>query len=238
MGRIVVNFEPGKASAAARPKRRRWPKLLAAFALFVVVAVILAAVGIFFWWRHYQSTPVYSLALMLDAAHRNDTAELAKRIDDDEIAKNMISTINQKAAARYGLAMNATTQQQIDRATSSALPRLKQTIHDELTREIESLMADSQPRPFIYLLLTVTPLVKITTEGDVATAAASAAVSKHPFELTMRRDTDRWKVVGINDDALVQRVVDSMMKDLPPIGPVDSNNPLLKNLGKPRKKHR
>jgi hypothetical protein len=235
VGRIVVNFEPGQ-SPAARPKRRRWPKVLALLAIFIVAIIGLLAVGGFFWWRHYQSTPAYSLTLLVDAAQRNDTGELTKRIDDDEIAKNMIATVSQKAVTRYGVAMSPATQQQIDKVMSSALPRLKQTIHDEVSNEIKSFAAGSEPKPFPLLLITVPSLVKITTEGD--TAKASASVSNRPIELTLRRDADRWKVVAFNDDALVQRVVDSMMKELPPIGAFDSNNPLFKNPGKSRKKQR
>jgi hypothetical protein len=54
----------------------------------------------------------------------------------------------------------------------------------------------------------------------------------------MRRDSDRWKLIDFNSDAVVQRVVDSVMKDLPPIGGFDSDNPLLKNLGRSRKRRR
>jgi hypothetical protein len=80
----------------------------------------------------------------------------------------------------------------------------------------------------------VPSLVTITTEGDIAKAAS--AVAQKTFELTMRRDADRWKVTSFNDEAVVQRVVDSVMKELPAIGSVDSVDPMLKNLGKPRKK--
>ena len=54
----------------------------------------------------------------------------------------------------------------------------------------------------------------------------------------MRRDADRWKVTGYNDDVVVQRIVDSVMKDLPPVGALDSTNPLFKIPGKPRKRRR
>jgi hypothetical protein len=44
----------------------------------------------------------------------------------------------------------------------------------------------------------------------------------------MRRDADRWKVIDIKNDAIVQRLVDSVMKELPAIGNLDANSPLLK----------
>ena len=233
--RIVINLEPGPGSKPqARRKSRRWLRVLGLLALVLVVIIGLAAVGGFFWWRHYQSTPAYSLTLLVDAAQRGDVEELAKRIDDEEIARNMAGAVSKKASSRYGLAISPATQQKIDQALPALMPRLKQTIHDEVAKEVKNLASATEPKPFILLLLTVPSLLKITTEGDVAKAAS--AVTQKSFELTMRRDADRWKVTSFNDDAVVQRVVDSVMKELPAIGSVDSVDPLLKNLGKPRKK--
>jgi len=193
----------------------------------VVLVVILAAiVGGFFGWRYYQSTPAYTLTLMIDAAQRNDLAEVQKRIDDDEIAKNMLASVSQKAAGRYGFALTSSIQQRIDTVIPNLLPGLKQTIHDEVVKEIKEFASKSEPRPFIFLVVTVPSLVKVTKDGD--TAKATAALNDRMIELTMRRDADRWKVIDFKDDVVVQRVVDSVMKDLPPIGSIDANSPLLK----------
>jgi len=193
----------------------------------VVLVVILAAiVGGFFGWRYYQSTPAYTLTLMIDAAQRNDLAEFQKRIDDDEIAKNMLASVSQKAAGRYGFAFTSSIQQRIDTVMPNLLPGLKQTIHDEVVKEIKEFASKSEPRPFIFLVVTVPSLVKVTKDGD--TAKATAALNDRMIELTMRRDADRWKVIDFKDDVVVQRVVDSVMKDLPPIGSIDANSPLLK----------
>jgi hypothetical protein len=234
--RIVINLEPGAGNKPPVRRKSRWPRVLALLALVLVVVIGLAAVGGFFWWRHYQSTPAYSLALLVDAAQRGDAEELAKRIDDEEIARNMAAAVSKRASSRYGLAISSATQQKIDQAMPALLPRLKQTVHDEVAKEVKNFASGSEPKPFILLLLSVPSLVKITTEGDVAKAAS--AMAQNPFELTMRRDADRWKVTAFNNDAVVQRVVDSVMKELPAIGSVDSVDPLLKNLGKPRKKRR
>ena len=235
--RIVINFDPGKEPAAARPKRRRrWPKVLAVLAICFLVFIAAIAIAGYFSWRRFQASPEYSLTLLVDAAQHNRTDELSKLIDEDEIARNMIGDVSQKAAARYGVAITPAAQQQIDKVTSSALPRIKQTVHDELANQLKSFTGGTEPKPFVVLLLTVPSLVKFTTEGD--TAKASATVSGRPIEFTLRRDGERWKVVAFNDEALVQRVVDSLMKELPPIAAFDSDNPLFKNPGKPRKKRR
>ena len=236
MGRIVVNFEPGQGPAARRPKGRRWLRVLGILALIFVVIIVVIGVAGFFSWRRFQSSPGYSIALLIDAAQHNDQEQLAKLIDEDEIAKNMLANVSQKAIARYGGAINANTQQQIDQLMPTMLPRVKQTIHDELTNEIKSFAASSEPKPFIVLLASVSSLVKITTEGD--TAKATASMNNRNLDLTLHRNADRWKVVGFNDDAVVQRIVDNVMKDLPAIGGFDSNSPLFKNPGRSRKRNR
>lgn len=227
--RIVIDLDAPQGGPAARArvgKRGRWRRILALFMGVVLVVILAAIVGGFFGWRYYQSTPAYTLTLMIDAAQRNDLAEFQKRIDDDEIAKNMLASVSQKAAGRYGFALTSSIQQRIDTVMPNLLPGLKQTIHDEVVKEIKEFASKSEPRPFIFLVVTVPSLMKVTKDGD--TAKATAALKDRTIELTMRRDADRWKVIDFKDDVVVQRVVDSVMKDLPPIGSIDANSPLLK----------
>jgi uncharacterized membrane protein len=230
--RIVINVDgPPSQTTVKRPrtsggKPRRWLRVLGILFVLVVFVVVAAAVGGYFYWRHYQTTPAYTLALLIDAAQRNDAAEFEKRLNDDEIAKNMIAIVSQKAASRYGLAMNSSVQSQIDKVMPSLLPQLKQTIHEEVVRQIKEFAAKSQPQPFILLVIGVPRLVTVTTEGD--TANVKAPLSDRTIELTMQRDADRWKVTDFKDDVVVQRVVDNVMKELPAIGSIDSNSPLFK----------
>lgn len=233
--RIVIDLDAREGTHAgqgrtAGAKRRRWPRVLAILFGLFVVCIVVALIGGFLWWRNYQSTPAYTLTLMVDAAQRNDLVEFQKQIDDEEIAKNMVASISQKAAGRYGLALTGPVQQQIDTVMPSLLPRIKQTINEEVGREIKEFAAASEPRSFIVLLFTVPPLIKVTTEGDVA--KATAAIRERTIELTMKRNADRWKVTDFKDDVVVQRIVDSVMKELPAIGTIDQKSPLLR-LGKP-----
>lgn len=234
MGRIVVNIEPGKAPARQQP--RRWARILALVAVVVLVVIVLAFAGLFFWWRSYQQSPTYSLALLVHAAQRGDTQELAKLMDDEELSRNMVGRVSQKTSERYGLAMTTNVKQQLDRVVSTSAPALKQTIHNEVANEIKELGGDSEPKPFPLLLMMIRSRITVTTEGDIAKAAANAG--SRTFEMMMRRDNDHWKVIGFNDERVVQRVVDNVMKDLPAIGTIDADNPLFKNPGKPRKRRR
>jgi hypothetical protein len=230
--RIVINLEDQNVRSAQRsalaPQRRRiWPKVLAAFVVLVLVVVAVAAIGGFLWWRNYQTTPAYSVALIIDAAQRDDMAAFQERIDDDAIAKNMIATVSKKASDRYGVALNAGLQKQIDSLIPTFVPRLKETIHQEVAKEIKEFASKSEPKPFIVVALAVPQLMTITNDADNATVAA--AINDRQVELKLRRDNDRWTVTEFNDDVLIQRVVDSVMKELPAIGGLDLKLPPLFN---------
>jgi hypothetical protein len=226
--RIVINLDEAK-SAGGKPvakKRRRWPRVLGILALLVVIGVVAAGVGGFLLWRHYQSTPTYTIALILDAAQRNDVAEFQTHINDEEITKNMTASVSQKAAARYGYALTSSIQQQIDSAMPALMPRVKQAINDELLKSMQAFAAAPEKRSFITLLGAVRSLMTITEEGD--SAKATATMGGYNIEMTMRRDAAGWKVIDVKDDVIVQRIVDGVMKELPAIGNIDANSPLLK----------
>lgn len=238
--RIVINLDTpaGGSVPRGRGKPRRWLRVLGLLAGLVFVILAIAAAGAFFWWRHYQSTPAYTLTLIIDAAQRNDVAEVQKRIDADKVTENLVAEVSEKATARYGMSLTSTIKEQINVMMPTLLPRFKQTISDEIVKEIKQFSATSEPQPFIYLLVTVPSLMKVTTEGDVAKATAS--INERPIELTMRRDADRWKVTGFKDDVVVQRVVDNVIKELPAIGSLDPGSlfPKKTSRGKRPRKNR
>jgi len=235
--KIVINLD-GPTTEGAKPvrKRGRWTRVLAILALVVLIVVIVAAVGGFLAVRRYQSTPTYALALIFDAAQRNDTAEFQKRVNDEEIAKNMTASVSQKAAARYGYALNSSIQQQIDSAMPSLLPQVKQTVQDEFFKAMKAFAAAPEQRSFISILGAVQSLMTVTTEGD--SAKATGKMAGHDTELAMRRDADGWKVIDVKDEVIMQRIVDSVMKELPAIGNIDANSPLLLKKSQPRRSRR
>ena len=236
--RIVINLDgpAGEATQRSRTggnKRRRWPRVLGILALLVLLFVVAAAVGGYFLVRRYQSSPTYALALMFDAAQRNDTAEFDKRIAGEEIAKNMTAAVSQKAASRYGGSLNSSVQQKIDSTMSSLLPRVKQTVHDEFLNALKA--AEPEQRSFISIVGAVQSLMTVTTNGD--SAKATGKMAGHDIELGMRRDADGWKVIDVKDEVIVQRVVDSVMKELPAIGGTATEFPFMKK-AKPKRSRR
>jgi hypothetical protein len=237
--RIVINLDQpssGQPRSSFSPPRlpkqrgRRWPKVLAMLAAFCILIVLAAVAGAYFWWRSYQASPAYSVALMIDAAQRNDMPAVESRLDDEAIAQNMVATVREKASSRYGVSLSDSLQRRIDGLLPALLPQMKGTIHSELAKEIKEFSSKAESKPFVLVALGVSSLVTISTEGD--TARVVAPLPDRVIEVSMRRDGNRWKVIDFKDDVLVQRIVDGLMKDLPAIGGLDLRIPLTGNQGR------
>ena len=215
--RLVIPFDQQKGSmgsrTAPRRKKSRWPTVLAILVFMLVAVVVLIGVGTFFWWRHYQTTPAYSLALLVDAGQRNDLAEIDQLVDMDKIISNLSAMASEKAAARYGPTLNAIMRQRVSAIVTVLLPRLKQNLRAELATRMREIQPEQ--KPFMVLALSLPYLVNISTDGD--NARITATVQDRPVELTMQRSDERWKVSAIKDERLTQRLVDDLIKDLPAI---------------------
>jgi hypothetical protein len=229
------NLSGHQSYGASQRRPRRWLKILAVLAAICVFIVLVVAAAAFFWWRNYQTTPAYSLALIVDAAQRDDIAAFRERLDDEQIAQNLVTSVREKATSRYGIALTEPLKQRIDILVLALLPQLKDRIHTEVAKEVKEFSGRAQSKPFVVIALAISSLVTITTEGD--NARAIAPIPDRTIEVAMVRDGDRWKIVDFKDDVLVQRVVDGMMKDLPAIGGLDLKIPLLK-VPKSRRRNR
>lgn len=191
---------------------------MAALGAVIVVAAVLAAAGGFLWWRHYRTTPAYSLALLVDAVQRNDVAVVNEIVDIDKVVDGLEADVTQKSVGRYGGRLSSQQRRRVEGLVPGLLPGVKQTVRDSLTKRLQEISEESEPKPFIILAIGLPYLVKITADGDIARAVAP--VQNREIDLTLHRNGERWKVVAVKDDTLVPRIVDDMIKNFPAIGPL------------------
>src|SRR5947209_15175502 len=99
--RIVINLGQAQQQGGARRgvagESRgglRWILLL--IAMLLIMFVVGVAGGGYLWWHHYQSSPAYSLALLVDASQRNDTAAVDGLLDTDKVTADFISQVRQR----------------------------------------------------------------------------------------------------------------------------------------------
>jgi uncharacterized membrane protein len=216
--RIVVDFEKAREMVHLPPRRSggRGSKFLSITAIVLAVLVVGGAVGGYLWWRSYKTRPGYSLALLVDAAQRNDAKAIDEIVDTDRIVENFIPQVTEKALGRYAASLTDSLSKQVESLVPKLLPDIKDKVREEVTGRVKEAAKRAEGKPFILIALGVPYVVDIKEEG--ATARVSATLDGRPIELTMQPNGERWKIVAVRDDELATRMVDDIAKNLPAVG--------------------
>ena len=210
--RIVIDFDNKEV---ARPQRRRKSgRGIGRVFLFIAVILLLIVgalgAGGYFWWRHYQSGPAYSLALLVDATQRNDKQAVESILDNDKIAADFVSQIRARMSA------STVWTSQIDPAKISLTPKLKDTLHDQLIKQLQELTDVAAGKPFVIIALAVPHFADIKQENT--TAHVTVSLKDEQIQLTMLAQGDSWRIVAVQDDKLAKMIAQAMIGNLPSNG--------------------
>ena len=212
--RIVIDLDKAKAGQGSRFARRRSGRLgrillIVAVALFVVLIGI--ASGAYFWWQHYKAQPAYTLALLVDAAQRNDNQEIDRILDMDKISESFVGEV--RARLTGSSIINSVLPSQVDQIAANLTPQLKQALREILPGEIQRLTEPAKGKPFFLLALTVPYFAEIKQDGTTATA--DLKFKDEQVQLSMQQQgTDSWRIQAIKDERLTGIIADAAKKGL------------------------
>jgi hypothetical protein len=204
---------PPKSSLKSRPVRKR--RLLVLGVGVVGAGLILGAASIFLWWQHYKTTPAYSLALLVDAVHRNDTAKFDQIVSADKIADTSASQLKENVLSQYTSGVTEPVRKQVESKLTGLSPNIKQMVREEVQKQIKEEAARSAGKSFLVVALALPYKVGISQTGDTATVDTKG----HPAELTMQRsNSEPWTVIAVKDETMESRILSQITKDLPTRG--------------------
>ncbi|MEQ1603891.1 MAG: hypothetical protein ABL999_03400 [Pyrinomonadaceae bacterium] len=176
-----------------------------AIAGFVVLGLVLVAwLGAFVYYQSLKSTPQYSLALLVDAAKRDDKAEIAKLIDIDGVVDDFVPQITNKAVELYGRGQPPEVLKKVARLALPLLPAVKERARAELPRVIRDRTARFGSVPFFAMVMGAEKYLDISINGD--TAVVKSKIPEHPLEMKMKKNRDRWQIVGVRDEQLATAI--------------------------------
>jgi hypothetical protein len=225
VARAQAEARKGKGFRAGRAGR-----FLSMTALIVVGVLLVLLVAGYAWWRSFEKSPAYSLALLVDAAQRDDKQAVESLIDSDQIAQGFIQPVLDKLAGQ-GSTLTPQARASLPNVIPQLIPRVRETMRDEIARNLKELRGgDTSNTPFVVKALGVRRLTDVREQGD--TAAVAVKSDARPLDLTMKRDGDRWRVVNVKDDRLATDIAARLATSIP------ANAPAPPPQGQPRRKGR
>jgi hypothetical protein len=215
--RIVIDVARARGEAQKR-KGFRAGRFLSVTALIITGVVVVLLVSAYAWWRSFEKSPAYSLALLVDAAQRDDTQAVESLINADAIAQGFIPQVIDKLAGA-GSTLTPQARAQLNTVMPQLLPRVRETMRDEVARELKGLSKDdaASRTPFFVKALGVRGFADVKEQGD--TAAVAVKREGHALDLTMKREGDRWRVVTVKDDQLATDIAARLASSIPASAP-------------------
>lgn len=176
-----------------------------AIAGFVVLGLVLVAgVGAFFYYESLKSTPQYSLALLVDAAKRDDRSEIATLVNIDAVVDDFVPQITNKAVELYGRGQPPEVLRKVAKLALPLLPAVKERARAELPRVIRERTKKFGSVPFFAMVMGADKYLDIAIDGD--TAIVKSKLPEHQFEVKMKRSGDRWQIIGVKEEQLATAI--------------------------------
>lgn len=198
------------------------------FIALIALLAISCSAG-FFYWRSLKSTPQYSLALLVDAARRDDKAEVGRLVDIDKVVDDFMPQITSSAVEMYGRGLPPETIATLSVVAQPILPALKDRARNELPRVIRERTEKFDRVPFAAIVMGADRYLDISIKGDLADVKSK--IEDKPLELKMKRSGDRWVVVGVRDQELSNKIARTVGQQIIAIASGANIGDTSKNLG-------
>lgn len=228
--RIVINLDQN-AGAAARPRRGRVGRVLLIIAVVLVLLVGGAMAGGYFWWRNFQNSPAYALALLADASQRKDTATVDSILNSEKITDDFVAQVRQRMT---GSVADSLWSSHVDSTLPSVSPKLRETVHDEIVKELQRVTEPAAGKPLILVALVIGRFADIQQQNNIA--HAQVHIRDDQLRLTMQTEGDRWRITAVQDDTLAKEIADGVTRNLPAKGGAQLQDEIRKQLEKVKPK--
>jgi hypothetical protein len=198
--------------AAGEKKPSKFSGFLKKAGIVLLALLVITGIGSYFYWQSVKKTPSYALAMLVDGARRDDKVQIEQFLDTKAVVENFMPQVTAKAIELYGRNVPPHVIARVEQIAAPAIPVIKQRAEIELPQVIREKTARAEKVPYWMIALFANRAVEISTENNMA--RVKSIIPDRPLELIMRRDGDRWKVVGIRDEVLARRIAERIGQDL------------------------
>lgn len=218
---------------SGRRLSKRGQRRLGIVAALIGVVLVALLAGAYSWYQSDKQSPTYSLALLADAAGRNDAQTVDQLVDIDQVTQSLVPQVVAKvsggaqptptqpnAQANAQAQVPASVRRYVEANAGVLIPGAREGVRAALIQGIKSGVARrTESYPFFVTALGARFAAdEINVQGDVATVAFKS--NGQPLVLTMQRSGggERWRVVGVQSDELATRIAQNLSLGLPALG--------------------
>ena len=173
-------------------------RFFAIIAVILFVVLLIAGIGGYVYYQSLKSTPQYSLALLVDAAKRDDKPAVDEFVDFNAVVEDFLPQITDKAVELYGRGVPQPVLARVTKLATPMLPAVRERARAELPRVIRDRTERFGDIPFFAMVFAADRYLDVTISGE--TAFVKSKLPEHKFEVRMRRKGDRWQIVGVKDE--------------------------------------
>lgn len=201
----LAGYEPPK-------KRGRRRKVLMITAGILAGLLIIGGIAGYFYWQNLRSTPQYSLALLIDAARHNDQKTIDQVVDTNAVVDDFLPQITTKAIELYGRGLPPQLIARVGQVAAPVMPAVKERVREELPGMIREKSEKFASIPFWVMAMGAGQYLDVRIEGDIA--YVKSLLPERPLEVTMKRNGERWQIVGVKDDALATGIAQKIGQNI------------------------
>jgi hypothetical protein len=202
---LPVTVEPPK-------ERGKWAKTLKIAGIALVGVLLVGAIVGYIYWQSLKSTPQYSLALLVDAARRDDQKAIDELVDTDAVVDDFMPQITAKAIELYGRGLPPATLQKVEQTAAPLMPAIKQRARAEVPALIREKTKPFESFPFWAIAVGARWYMEISQDGD--RALIKSKMPERPLEVTMKRNGDKWQVIAVKDEVLARKIAEKVGQSL------------------------
>ena len=187
-------------AAERGPSNRSSTVVVIAGALGLAIVAVFVVGFLYWYWKSFEETPQFSLAMLIDAARREDQAAIDRYIDTAAVVEDFVPQITSKAVELYGRGIPEPVLQRLRLVAEPVLPSVKERARAELPRVMRERTDRFENIPFAAMVVGADRYLQITFQDDIATVRGKSP--EHAFEVKMRRAGREWQIIGVKDDRL------------------------------------
>jgi hypothetical protein len=206
------NFKYKTPQKTEQPTKKKRGGCLKYGAISLLVLLIVGAIGGYFYWQSVKKSPTYSLALLVEAVRQDDQKQIDALIDIDSVVDSFLPQVTSKAVEMYGKGIPPEAIAKLTTTTDQFKPAIKRRAREEVPRVVREKIERFNSVPYWAIALGADWFLDVKINGDTATIISK--IPERPFELTMKKNGELWRVTAIKDDTLAKRIAEKIGQEL------------------------